>query len=70
MATRNMVKTVEKSKGQIPLHYDLVVEDLNVFMRMIKENGIDGAFDAVVMAFRYGFVLGNRATVAGKVKKL
>ena len=67
---RNMEKTAERIKGQFEAkngldRYDLTFDEIT---QLIRECEKGNEFEAIEMAFLYGFVLGNRATVAGKVK--
>ena len=67
---RNMEKTARKThevKNQTRLDgYDLTLEEY----KRLKDMILDGKCpEAVSMAFNYGFALGHRATVAGKVTK-
>lgn len=65
---RNMMKTIEQTKGSIPDHYDIVAPEIQELYSTINTGGADGKWDAITTAFRYGFVLGARAQKAGKFK--
>ena len=69
MATRNMEQIAAAAVEHIPEQYDIDSEELKRLMRAIKDRGFDGAFDALCMAFNFGFAMGNRATKAGKVTR-
>lgn len=62
---RDMMKTSEKVKGNIPTQYDLTGEELQELHELIH-SGSDGEFDALSIAFKYGFALGARAEKTGK----
>ena len=67
---RNMEKTTAKIRGQFNSRtgldrYDMDGEEMLQLVRQCQE-GHD--FEALSTAFLYGFVLGHRATVAGKIK--
>lgn len=66
---RNMKQTVEKIKGKniIPAHYDMDGEEMSELFNMIVSQDNDAIFNALSMAFDYGFVLGARAQEAGKL---
>jgi len=62
---RNMEKTAERAKKNIPEYYDLTYKDIyDLLEKSTKDRG-----QAILTAFEYGFVLGHRATLAGKVTK-
>lgn len=67
---RNMENLSEKARGNIPSAYDINSEELLRLKDMICSGDKDQMFEAVCMAFNYGFVCGCRATRAGKVKVL
>lgn len=68
MARRIMEKTAEKvDLDAIPSAYQMDVEELKRLYVMIKNGKV---FEAFLMAFDYGFVMGNRATRRGRVKSL
>lgn len=51
----------------IPDAYDLSFEDMSDLMEM----ALDGkAFEALALAFDYGFVMGNRCTLRRSLKRL
>ena len=51
----------------IPSPYDIGCEDMSDLLEMIY-NG--KAFEAIAMAFDYGFVMGNRCTLRRKLRRL
>ena len=65
---RNMEKTAEKANMNIPGNYDLVYSEIENLMRKAKGTS-EEKYDAIMTAFHYGFILGHRATVAGKIQK-
>ena len=66
---RNMEQTANKAKDNIPGYYDLTSEEIIALLRKANSSVSEGRYDALRIAFDYGFVLGHRATLAGKVKK-
>lgn len=62
---RNMEITAEKAKGIVPERYDLTVPEIVALANKAKESKVD----AVCTAFLYGFMMGHRATAAGKIDK-
>ena len=66
---RNMEKTAEKADHNIPDYYDLYGTELTTLFRKARSGNADETYEALVTAFKYGFVLGHRATLACKVKK-
>ena len=68
---RNMEKTANKMLGKFNNQsgldrYDMTSDELGKLIAMIEEGNI---YEPLTMAFCYGFVLGHRATVAGKIKE-
>ena len=63
--TRDIEKTAEKARENKPEYYDLTYQEMQDLLE--KARGDIG--NAIRTAFNYGFVLGHRATAAGKVKK-
>ena len=68
--TRNMEKLSEEARKAIPAEYDINSVELSRLRDMIYSGDKDKVFEAVCMAFNFGFVMGNRATRRGKVKAL
>ena len=74
---RNMKKTAELCKG-LPAHYDLEMREIDELIDLATDKSgdmpimadLDGIYRAIVTAFQYGFVLGNRATISRKLKRL
>lgn len=62
---RDMMKTVETVKGKklIPRDYSMNADELMTICEMFQSGK---PFDAITIAFDYGFVLGARAQKAGK----
>lgn len=56
MASRNMEKLTESAK--IPDRYGMTVKEVSRIYDMITEGKI---YDAITMAFEFGFVMGSRA---------
>ena len=67
--TRNMEKTAERATKEIPGYYDINSAEIIDLMKKARNANPNDTFDAVVTAFKYGFVMGNRATVTGRVTK-
>lgn len=66
---RNMEKTAEKATKNIPDYYDINCSEINELMKKARHGSVDEAFTAIITAFKYGFVLGHRATVAEKMAR-
>lgn len=67
MARRNMMETASKVNFDNLEAYDLT--SLEMFELAEKITDGDGLYTAINTAFKYGFVLGHRATRNGKIKK-
>lgn len=65
---RDMYKTAEMAKGIITDRYDLTAPEVMELYRKAHESS-GGVLDAICTAFLYGFMLGHRATNAGKCGK-
>lgn len=66
---RDMEKTAEKATGNIGRYYDMKSSEVIELMKKARNGSPDDTLDAIITAFRYGFVLGHRATVASKTAK-
>ena len=66
---RDMKKTAEKAESNIPDSYDLYSTEIEKLMKQARCYSANETYKAIITAFNYGFVLGHRATLAGKVKK-
>ena len=66
---RDMKKTAEKAERNIPDSYDLYSNEIEKLMEQARCHSANETYEAIITAFNYGFVLGHRATLAGKVKK-
>ena len=72
---RDMIKTAEKVESNFfekkeMLAYDMTFDEFCTLFKIANSKDTrDPLAKAIMIAFRYGFVLGHRATVAGKVKK-
>lgn len=66
---RNMENTASKAKNTIPDNYNITTGEILTLMKKARSADANEALYAIADAFRYGFVLGHRATLAGKVKK-
>ena len=58
-----------KEERIIPRQYQMDVVFL-CELRDLGSQGKEGVLDAVIAAFRYGFLMGNHCTVNRKMKKL
>ena len=72
---RDMIKTAEKVgngffKKKEMWAYDMTFDEFSNLIKLASSKDTpDPLSKAIFTAFRYGFVLGHRATVAGKIKK-
>ena len=66
MARRDVLKTADTVKGEIDPSYDLRQDDIEK-LYMMAVSGL--CCEALVIAFRYGFVMGHRATIKGTYKE-
>jgi hypothetical protein len=64
------VKPDEDKLSLIPYDYDLGLEDLSGLAEYAMSGPKDAVFYAIVKAFMFGFVMGNRATISRKMKRL
>ena len=62
---RDMMKTSNSMIGRIPGRFDMTLLELQQLIEILH-NGRGGEFDALDIAFRYGFALGARAERTGK----
>ena len=69
MATRNMEAIAAAAVRHIPEHYDIDSEEMKRLMRTVQSGDAEKCFDALCVAFNFGFAMGNRATKAGKVTR-
>lgn len=70
---RDIIKTVEKVQDDYFMKnnlcgYCMTLAEVLTIMGMMERKEIESIYDGAMLAFRYGFVLGHRATVAGKIK--
>ena len=70
MATRDMNTTAARAEGQIPKEYHLRLEEITELVRRARALDREESLQAILTAFEYGFVMGSRATAAGKIGKL
>lgn len=68
---RNLEKTVSLVRNgrecSVVPEYDIPGGDI---MKLMEKAQAGEAYDAIMAAFNYGYVLGHRATVAGKYREL
>lgn len=57
---RDMEKIAEEMKNKIPESYLLSLPEYKYLANKARGKEPDAAYDAVAMAFRYGFALGQR----------
>lgn len=67
---RDMIQTASKMNGQFIEkkglnRYELSFDEITMLRNMIQD---DKTIEAIITAFKYGFVLGHRATVTGTIK--
>ncbi len=62
MRPRNMKATTERVHGRIAEHYDMSGSDVVELCEIAQKD----VYEAITRAFEYGYVLGHRATKAGK----
>ena len=65
MARRDLFITSDEVRGRIPVVYDLMASDIQQLYKLSKED----PFNALTVCFRFGYVLGHRATLRGKYKE-
>ena len=58
---RDMYKTVAETTVKIPERYDMSFSEWWELTQKAVEGGINGAFDAIHIAFVYGYALGWRS---------
>ena len=63
---RDMLKIVERNRENIPLQYDLCLDEMQTLEGMV-DCGLK--WNVIVLAYVYGFCMGSRATKAGKFKE-
>ena len=66
MASRNMEQIAERTIGRIPTEYDMTYDEM---LRLYKAFMGGHEFTALSTAFEFGFVMGHRATKAGKFRE-
>lgn len=57
----------DKTQRTIPHGYDMNADD---FLALIKMARSGNMYEAISQAFCFGFVMGNRATISRKLKRL
>ena len=65
MAKRDLEKTAARVMYRVPSGYDLTHADLTQLHDMAEHN----FFEAICTAFNFGYVMGHRATEAGKYEE-
>ena len=55
---RDMMKTAQSVI--LPDHYCITLEETETLRDLEQHEGTEGLFNAIMIAFRYGFVLGER----------
>ncbi len=66
---RDMNKTAERANKYSKDGYDICTTEIQELMNKARNGSCTETFEAIITAFKYGFVLGNRATIAGKIQK-
>lgn len=57
---RDMLCTARQAIGKIPTVYDLTADELRLLEEIARKPNANGLWDAIGIAFRYGFILGTR----------
>lgn len=57
---RNMEKIIDEMNGRIPARYDLTGSEWERLVKKARGPMPDDTWDAIVMAFKYGFALAQR----------
>lgn len=70
MAKRDMATTAARADRMIPKGYDLTLTEVEELLRRVRALDREESLQAIITAYHYGFVMGNRATVGGKVGKM
>jgi hypothetical protein len=67
----NMIEMAERvrSNNDIPSIYDLTLGDTLQLMEMVKADP-NRLYEAICIAYNFGFAQGNHATINRKLKKL
>lgn len=66
MARRNMIKIAESAGVTINHHYDMSFDEMGLLYAIIKRGFVA---EAIITAFRYGFILGRRSLKAERKNK-
>lgn len=67
MATRNMEQIAERARHRIAADYDINSTEIKRLMVLARSADANKTFESICIAFRFGFVMGHRATRRGKV---
>lgn len=70
MAARDMRTTAARAEGRIPKEYHLKLDEITALVKRARALDQEESLQAIITAFQYGFVMGSRATAAGKIGKL
>lgn len=65
MAKRDLEKTAARVIHRVPSSYELTYTNLTQLHDMAEHN----FFEAICAAFNFGYVMGHRATIAGKYEE-
>lgn len=63
MAQRNMRETAARVKGVRNDYYNISIGELKELADIARNEDV---YEAFITCFEYGYVLGHRATIAGK----
>ena len=69
MAARNMEQIAQRAAQSIPKGYDIDSNDIGRLIKLARGADANDTFNCIITAFNYGFAMGNRATVRGRVKR-
>lgn len=68
--TKTFYNAVRAAQDAIPGTYDMKVNDLSDLISLAYSDERDKIYKAIKLAFEFGFVMGNRATLSRKLKRL
>lgn len=62
MKKRTLTETIQRVEGSIPSNYEMRYSDIT----QLGEIARNDLYAAISAAFEYGYIMGHKATVAGK----
>ena len=63
MSNRNMIEISNALTGKVNGNYDMTIAEMNKLREIFLNEGL---FDALSIAFKYGYAMGHKATGAGR----